>query len=371
MWKERAPANNPIILLVVQALVFLLWPGLIQPASLSVSAPQEQSSRRVYQYRMKGKVRLLFFWVGKDDVGGGHITLRQNRPAKPDAWSEEIEVLFGSNPQRVPGSINRWGFGRERSDWIGNGTTSEAKLHRTVFEGFMRHSKEEGLSQVQANSQADSSSGVYLYDGIRSSVGRETAVSEISVFSATRDFDYRDAHPAYCDYQTRLNEAPPDKTRQLPNQAGSYAEPWGFLTAVRQVVRVITEASTTSEDWKSVQPSLRYVYNAQTYELAVRKVREQARFELPLPDGDSRVFQRVARVDFRLRKLANGNDHDFVIWFPLEDEFRGIPIRIVDKPRWWLHVELNLIPDAPDSLSLAEPSCGTTSLSAGDAAESR
>src|SRR5687768_11524921 len=46
-----------------------------------------------YNYVMTARVRLLLFWVGSDDVGGGYIR-RSNSVADPEA--RMIEVLFGS-----------------------------------------------------------------------------------------------------------------------------------------------------------------------------------------------------------------------------------------------------------------------------------
>jgi len=84
---------------------------------------------------------MLLLWLGKDSVGGGHI--RVARTAK----LEEIEVLFGSDPTRVPGGINRWGYGRESAE-IGSGIT------RTSFVGFMRYSPEQSMEQTRRNTSA-------------------------------------------------------------------------------------------------------------------------------------------------------------------------------------------------------------------------
>lgn len=34
--------------------------------------------------------------------------------------------------------------------------------------------------------------------------------------------------------------------------------------------------------------------------------------------------------------------HDFAVWMPLSGRYAGVPVRIVDYPRWWLKVELTL-----------------------------
>src|SRR5215467_699376 len=52
-----------------------------------------------YEYVMTARVRLLVFWAGKDDVGGGYI---RRGFAAEDRRQELIEVLFGSDPAKAP-----------------------------------------------------------------------------------------------------------------------------------------------------------------------------------------------------------------------------------------------------------------------------
>src|SRR6516225_346142 len=73
----------------------------------------EAVEARTYEYIMRGRVRLLFFWVGKDRVGGGHIALLKPVVARRSCPCEGVEIMFGSDPSRVPGQINRWGYGNE------------------------------------------------------------------------------------------------------------------------------------------------------------------------------------------------------------------------------------------------------------------
>ena len=65
-----------------------------------------------YNYTMTARVPLLFFWAGKDDVGGGYI---RRGAANEDPREEFFQVLFGSDPAKAPRSINRWGAGTEVS----------------------------------------------------------------------------------------------------------------------------------------------------------------------------------------------------------------------------------------------------------------
>src|SRR5579862_8843205 len=74
-----------------------------------------------YDYMMTARVRLLFFWAGKDDVGGGYI---RRGISADDPRKEVFEVLFGSDPAKAPRAINRWGAGTEVS-WHKDAVTSD------------------------------------------------------------------------------------------------------------------------------------------------------------------------------------------------------------------------------------------------------
>ncbi len=319
------------------------------------------SDLAIYRYRMKGKVRLLFFWVGKDDVGGGHIAIAKEQTSG-SLVREEIEVLFGSNPERVPGRVNRWGYGKETARWGPPALHSSPLLTSTVFEGFIKHSKEESLDEVRANESANQGENVFWYDGIRSTVQPGGAVSEIRTFPAEGDFDYRDARPVHCSYQERLSTGgPPDKHKKLENP--SRQKPFGFLTGVRHLIGEVLSRNRRGEAWRGYRPWIPYVYNANRYRLRIGKVEVENSFDLPLPGDSSKAFEQVAKVQFSIYKEATGEDHEFVLWFPLEGRYRGIPLRIVDKPRWWLRVELNLEPselvaEQPPNPTLSRIDCG-------------
>jgi len=93
--------------------------------------------RAEYDYIMTCRLRLLFFGVGRDDLGGGYIKTGQ---AVDDPSLQMIQLLFGSDPAKAPRAINRWGAGTEvlRSD--GSKTPQSS-----AFVGFMKSSKGESV----------------------------------------------------------------------------------------------------------------------------------------------------------------------------------------------------------------------------------
>ena len=61
-----------------------------------------------YNYIMTARVRLLFFWAGKDDVGNGYI---RRGSSSADSREEFFQVLFGSDPEKAPRAIKSLGSG--------------------------------------------------------------------------------------------------------------------------------------------------------------------------------------------------------------------------------------------------------------------
>jgi hypothetical protein len=312
------------------------------------SAVDSASGDGIYTYRVHGKVRLILFWVGRDDVGGGTIDISRKRDPASLAWTEEVGILFGSDPARVPGKINRWGYGRERSEWKA-GAAGGIELQSTVFEGFMRHSKEESLSEIRANDNAEKAGSQFLFDGIRSMAFARAAQAEVWSFSTAKDFDFRDSSGLFCSYRERQQAGPPDRTRKLENRSSAYDQPYGFLTAVHAMVRLVVDKPSESQTWASRRPSVGYVYNAKVYRLSLRNLAIEDQFVLPVKDpvsgkAGSQAFGKVARMELNIKESQGPYNHDFTLWFPLQGPFRGIPLRVEDHPRWWLKLILDLAP---------------------------
>ncbi|MBI4445058.1 MAG: hypothetical protein HY645_04040 [Acidobacteria bacterium] len=305
---------------------------------------------QAYSYRIKGKVRLLLFWLGKDDVGEGKISFATASCGNYEF--EGVSVLLGSDPRRVPGGINRWGFGREWAHWR-VGEDSQRVLERSVFEGFMRRSNEKSLKEVRSSASGPVS--LYWYEGVRSQVFSHEAVSELHAFSEREDFDWRRFDFVHGSYHRRVQSGPPDRRKSL-NNTSLYGPPFGFFTALRQAARTLSHRfKDDPENWENSRPQASWVYNAKLYRLSTRKVRYHPTFKLARREKSqgSEPFQNfsdVAEVDFRIEDVALRSKHDFSISFPLHGAMEGVPLQIVDKPRWWLHLEIYL--DLPTPLSL-------------------
>ena len=50
----------------------------------------------------------------------------------------------------------------------------------------------------------------------------------------------------------------------------------------------------------------------------------------------------LLEVKLEAREVGTMDGHEFAVWMPLSGRYAGVPVRIVDYPRWWLKVELTL-----------------------------
>ncbi len=262
--------------------------------------------------------------------------------SSPARWREEVEVLFGSEPQRIPGRINRWGHGRESADWIWDDDAVAPRLLGTEFEGVMRHSTESSIGEVVPESGAAKTA--HPYDVTRSVVFPERAYHELRVFTDEEEFHYRRPERLLAKYRESLVSTPPLRQRDLPNRPPAYGEPYGFLTGLSRILGQIVEVHERSpEVLQRTRPSLVFVFNTKPYLLDVTGIRRVASFQtrygaLRLPD--------VVVVELRCFNTVKRTRTEFAIWVPLSGYLKGMPVRILLQPRWWLRLQLDLDPGA-------------------------
>jgi len=272
-----------------------------------------------FHYTMRGEVRLLLFWIGRDKVGGGHVGIRQGaNPDLKERW-KEVEVVFGSDPERVPGRISRWGYGVERAVWT---LGPEDKLSNSVFEGLIRYSPEESLSEVRAAARRGDAR---VYPATQSVVEREKARVNQYLFEEKEDFDYRRPEKLVEKFHSEIRRRAPDQKAELKNQPSVYREPQGFLTALDGLCRQITGSPRPT---RGRLPSETYVYQARLYRLAVQNLQNL---------GSS------VRAEFEAVNLQKGTRTSFTLTLPTTGERRGVPSQIVFAPRWWLRLRLDLV----------------------------
>src|SRR5277367_990998 len=159
---------------------------LVNEALVWVRAASPNAAQ--YDYIMTARVRLLFFWVGKDDVGGGYV---RRGVSAADPHQEFIQVLFGSDPAKAPRAINRWGAGTEVS--IHKNPVVAHSLQDDVtasaFFGFMKSSRGKSASEMQEELKKEKEQGEHLFTGILSRVEPSSAVSLVVPLQSNTDYN--------------------------------------------------------------------------------------------------------------------------------------------------------------------------------------
>jgi hypothetical protein len=307
-----------------------------------VAYPQLSSGleRRTYRYTMRGEVRLLLFWLSRDGVGGGQISFSTVGEQNSSRKTEQLEILFGSNPDRVPGKINRWGYGKEITTWVRNRPEEPFQIQESQFEGLMRHSEEEGLTQVLSNSSSKSTPEQFQYDATDSRITRGEAKYQVRIFSDPRECNY--LHPEWLlsRYENEIKKQPATRQKILHPLLPPFSLPYGFLTALQELIQQLVQLHNQNRGLlRSARPALVYGYNAKFYRLEVQSVEVSPQFNFPFSSGAP-----AARVQFQVTNLVRKSRTQFSLFFDLVGEHSGIPFRIIHQPRWWLRIQLDLDP---------------------------
>jgi len=157
----------------------------ILDALRSVREPLAVSAQ--YNYIMTARVHLLFFWAGKDDVGSGYI---RRGSSSVDSHEEFFQVLFGSDPEKAPRAINRWGAGTEIA-WHHDPVATpprEDDVTSSAFFGFMKSSRGKSVAEMQAELKNEQEHGLHSFTGILSRVEPARAFSLVVPLESDTDF---------------------------------------------------------------------------------------------------------------------------------------------------------------------------------------
>lgn len=277
------------------------------------------------RYRVTARIRPLLFWTGPREIGAAVIgwTL-------PGRNAIRLELLIGTDPDRTPRRINRWGYVAE---------TSCGGVVELI--GLMTQSDEQTIQDADARTQGDARTQ-QGYRAIRASVLRGEADAEVFVLSQPAYLTYRDV-------RTVLDRVPPHGRPTRVHLSGD-TEP-GFLLAV---AGVLDENLADYAATQRVRPAgaRTYLYGTQRYDLTVRssQVISSGR-SATMPQSD------LIETEFEIRNQTTRATNSFRITCVAAGPFARAPVRILYRPRWWLEVSLVL-----DGV----PSAATRPLPAGD-----
>lgn len=269
-----------------------------------------------HRYRLAAKIRpLLFFWIGRDQVGAAHAIWRRS----PDGIG--FELLIGSDPAQAPRRINRWGYIAE--EVLG----STARLI-----GLMKQSDEASIEQAAASIAAENQGGPSVFRAIRGTVDKDEASAAIITLRVARDLTFGDVDSLL----ELVERTPAPAVRRVLLPRGTRP---GFLTALADLIhRDVAE-------WGSPGPrrarrptrSVPYIYNGTLYDLAIRTSERLREAQV-----GRRRYENVIRARFEIRNRASGTVTDFALLYGTAGSIAEIPVHAVYRPRWWLQVELFL-----------------------------
>ncbi len=290
---------------------------------------------------MTCKLRLLLFWAGSDDVGGGYVRVGK---ASGDERQQMIQVLFGSDPAKAPLAINRWGAGTE----VLRGADSGQPVASAFF-GFMKSSKGQSVLAMKSELSKEKANGTHLFEGIISRVDDDRALSTTVPYSSNRDFDVHQYAEAEKATLQQLESNPSRHIRSLDSAARRACPRAGeFLSTTFQLIDDAVAGHPTPD-------SLCYIYNAHHYKatlLSVHPVEGKKVHVTFRKNGGAldQTYRHLREAHFEVVNDDTGTKSSFDILLGTEGNLRGAPIQITYIPNWWFQIILNLAPASPQPI---------------------
>jgi hypothetical protein len=271
-------------------------------------APREDTKE--HRYQMSAAIRPLLFWIGDKDVGGARIVWRRDAEGR-----RGYELLLGSDPDRAPRRINRWGFVRE-----------EGSASRATQMGLMRRTDEQTVQEARAQVGYE---GEYVFKAIRTSVAAGKARSENTVWRVDRDLTYYDLPELL-----RLVEEPPQAAPKVHEAAIPPGTEPGFLFAVADLVERTVTAAVQSPRVLLTGVATRFNFNAVVHDLKLRQTEW-----IDAKEYGGRLYERLVRIDFESYNPKLQTTERFTLVCGTEGRLAGVPVYVKYQPKWWFKAE--------------------------------
>jgi hypothetical protein len=285
-------------------------------AGWSSSTPSPGANIASHHYSISARIRpLLVFWISRSGIGDAVVTKRQG-PGEVG-----YSLLIGSDPDRAPRRINRWGYIRE--DIRG----SEATLI-----GLMTESDEDSIQQAEGNIRKQAA-GDRRFKIIRGTIDADEATSIVTSIAAPAQYSYRQVDTLLDLAQRESSKEAEGTARVIRLPAGTRP---GFLEAIAEAMH------RQVDQWHAsgrVQPggAIRYVYHGRIYELRATRTRPLASVQV-----GGAAYAHVIASEFETRSAYDGEVTQFSMTYGTEGPLAEIPIAASYQPRWWMQIELTL-----------------------------
>jgi hypothetical protein len=283
-----------------------------------------------YDYIMTARVRMLLFWVGKDDVGGGYIR-RGISTDNPSA--DVIELLMGSDPKKAPRAINRWGAASELFERAG------PDVRTSTFFGFMKTTRGASPAETEKELAKEAGGQDFLFSAIIDESSPSKELVKVLPFASDTDFTMHDLDDVVPGVLERL-AGPKGIEKSADTSRRSHGCGGGFLSNVAGLAEA---AIRTPRE----RLSACYLYNAEEHRLTLLRATPVAQTEVELSlIGEAQKYKRTYH-DLVLAQIENVNvatkkRSNFQLLLGAKGDLQGVPVRITYQPNWWFQVILNL-----------------------------
>jgi len=306
----------------VAILATALWSGA-HGIAVSARAPAESppaagapaaATTGRHHYMMSARVRPLMFWIGRSNVGDAIVT----RAVAPHEAS--YSLLIGSDPDRAPRRINRWGYIEER-----------IRGDAAFVVGLMTESDEESVGEAETNLRKEGS-GLHTFTVMHAAIDSEQSRSVVTAVGAPANYSFRQVQAVLA---LAGDGGTPGRSRVVRLPHGTRP---GFLSALAEIIHAQAE-SARAGTLRAGTP-LTYVYHGKFYELGATSVQFK-----PTLVVNSSQYARVVSGQFAIKNLADGEETRFGLSYAIDGGLDEVPLTISYQPRWWMQVNLVLADD--------------------------
>ena len=286
-----------------------------EPRGLPAASAPATGMTGQHHYMMSARVRPLLFWIGRSNVGDAIVT----RAATPS--EARYSLLIGSDPDRAPRHINRWGYIEEK-----------IRGDEATVVGLMTDSDEQSVEEAETNLRREGS-GLHTFTVMHAAIDSAQSRSVATAVGAPADYSFRQV-------QTVLALAGDSSTsgRSRVVRLPPGTRP-GFLSALAEIIHAQAE-SARAGTLRAGTP-LTYVYHGKFYELRGTSVQFKPAFAV-----NSSHHARAVSGQFAIKNLADGEETRFGLSYAIDGGLDEVPLTISYQPRWWMQVNLVLADDA-------------------------
>ena len=277
-----------------------------------------------HHYTIGARVRPLLFWMGKDDVGDAVVARKRDNDAASYA------LLIGSDPERTPRGINRWGYLAE-----------EVHGAEASVVGLMTESNEQSVAQAEKNTSAN---GDRTFNVIQAYVTDTTARSVVTSVAAPSTLTLRQVDTVLALAASKGVDGEPRVVR-LP----SGGRP-GFLSALADALHEQAAAVRSTGKVLTTEP-IAFVYHGKVYQLRTTHSRLIGSARI----GENK-YDHLVGSQFQILNTGTGDVSEFSMTYAVDGPLAELPISVTYQPRWWMEIRLTLDDSKPGPLPPARVS---------------